>query len=87
MHEHIKKRIIRELIKEVNDLDDRKIEIVGHQYISIKENRNMIHRGLNEEYKPVGYTVDSFSDDFSIIGEYSTEQSYFESKEKDWLLS
>jgi len=78
MKEHIKKRIIKELIKEVVELDDRDIELVGHQYISIRENRNMIHKGLNKDYKPVGYTVDSFSDDYKIVGEYSSEEKYFE---------
>jgi tetratricopeptide (TPR) repeat protein len=78
MKEHIKKRIVKELIEEVVGLDDREIELIGHQYISIKENMNMIHKGLNKDYKPVGYTVDSFSDDYKIIGEYSSEDKYFE---------
>jgi tetratricopeptide (TPR) repeat protein len=82
MKEHIKKRIIKELIDEIVELDDREIELIGHNYISIKENRNMIHKGLNKDYKPVGYTVDSFSDDYTIVGEYSSEQKYFESTGK-----
>ncbi|MCF4176841.1 tetratricopeptide repeat protein [Vibrio sp. McD22-P3] len=77
MHEHIKKRIVKGLIEEIGDLDDRALELVGHNFIAVNESKPMIHHGLNKDYKPVGYTVDSFSDDFSIVGEYSTAKNYF----------
>lgn len=78
MSEHIKKRIIKGLIEEVTCLDATGIELVGHNYISLRENQKMIHRGLNKDYMPSGYTVDTFSDDSSIVGEYSAEKGYFE---------
>ena len=78
MFEHIKKRIIKGLIEEINCLDAAGIELVGHSYISLRENQTLIHHGLNKDYMPSGYTVDTFSDNSSIVGEYSAEKSYFE---------
>ncbi|TDU68131.1 hypothetical protein EI77_03248 [Prosthecobacter fusiformis] len=40
---------------------------------------SLIHRGLNRDGKPVGYTVDTFSTDRTLVGEYSSEAGYFES--------
>ena len=78
MFEHIKKRIIKGLIEEITNLDDKGIELVGHNYISLRENQKLIHHGLNKDYMPSGYTVDTFSDDSSIVGEYSAEKGYFD---------
>ncbi|MDU1141737.1 hypothetical protein [Aeromonas rivipollensis] len=78
MFEHIKKRIIKELVEEVVCLDASGIEIVGHNYISVRENQTLVHHGLNKDYMPSGYTVDTFSDDSSIVGEYSAEKGYFD---------
>lgn len=78
MFEHIKKRIIKGLIEEISCLDATGIELVGHNYISQRENQPLIHHGLNKDYMPSGYTVDTFSDDSSIVGEYSAEKGYFD---------
>ena len=78
MFEHIKKRIIKGLIEEISCLDAAGIELVGHNYISQRENKTLIHHGLNKDYMPSGYTVDTFSDDSSIVGEYSVEKGYFD---------
>lgn len=78
MFEHIKKRIIKGLIEEITCLDATGIELVGHNYISLRENQILIHHGLNKDYMPSGYTVDTFSDDSSIVGEYSAEKGYFD---------
>jgi tetratricopeptide (TPR) repeat protein len=77
LFEHIKKRIIKGLIEEIICLDATGIELVGHNYISQRENQHLIHHGLNKDYMPSGYTVDTFSDDSSIVGEYSAEKGYF----------
>ncbi|WP_419810232.1 hypothetical protein [Bacterioplanoides sp.] len=77
MFEHIKKRITKNLIDEINCLDAVALELIGHNLISIQESRKMIHHGVNKDYKPSGYTVDSFSEDSTVVGEYSTEKSYF----------
>jgi hypothetical protein len=84
LFEHIKKRIINGLIEEVTCLDEKGIELVGHNNISQRENQPLIHHGLNKDYMPSGYTVDSFSDDSLIVGEYSAEKGYFDySGDKD----
>jgi tetratricopeptide (TPR) repeat protein len=77
MFELIKQRIVKDLIGEIACLGATELELVGHNYISIREGKTLIHHGLNKDYKPSGYTVDSFSEDSSIIGEYSTEKGYF----------
>ena len=77
LFEHIKKRIVKSLIEEIVCLDPADLELVGHNIISINECKRMIHHGLNKDYKPSGYTVDSFTDDSTIVAEYSTEKNYF----------
>lgn len=72
------------MIDEVLGLDAVGLELVGHKVIEIIENQVLIHHGINNNYKPSGYTVDSFSNDSTIVGEYSTETGYFDYKgEKD----
>jgi hypothetical protein len=80
--EFIKQRIIKGLIEEIECLDAIHLELIGINIISILENKRMIHHGINKDYKPSGYTVDGFTDDSSIIAEYSTDKSYFEDKSK-----
>jgi tetratricopeptide (TPR) repeat protein len=78
MSEFIKKRIIKNLIDELADIDSTSLEIIGHKVIETLESKKLVHHGINKDYKPVGYTVDTFSQDFTIVGEYSTEDKYFE---------
>jgi tetratricopeptide (TPR) repeat protein len=78
LSEFIKKRVIRDLIDEIADLDPASFELLGHKIIELIESKSLVHHGLNKDHKPVGYTVDTFSQDFTIIGEYSTGQGYFE---------
>ncbi|WP_144776825.1 tetratricopeptide repeat protein [Marinobacter maritimus] len=78
MSELIRKRVIRDLTNEITDLDATSIEIVGHKVIETLEGTKLVHHGINKDYKPVGYTVDTFSQDFSIVGEYSTEDGFFD---------
>lgn len=54
------------------------MEYICDRLVEILEDESMIHRGLNTEGKPVGYTIDSFSADRTVIAEYSTEAGYFE---------
>lgn len=78
MSEFIKKRVIKDLIDELADIDPVSLEIIGHKAIETIERKPLNHHGINKEYKPVGYTVDTFSQDLSIVGEYSTAAEYFE---------
>lgn len=78
MSEFIKKRVIKDLIDELADIDPVSLEILGHKVIETIERKPLIHHGINKDHKPVGYTVDTFSQDMSIVGEYSTVGDYFE---------
>lgn len=78
MSEFIKKRVIKDLIDELDDIDPVSLEIIGHKVIETLESKKLVHHGINKDHKPVGYTVDTFSQDFMIVGEYSTEENYFE---------
>ena len=78
MSEFIKKRVIKDLIDELADIGSVELEIIGHKVIEKLEKKPLIHHGINKDYKPVGYTVDTFSQDMSVVGEYSTAKGYFE---------
>lgn len=78
MSELIKKRVIKDLISELADIDSVSLELIGHKIIETIESKTLVHHGINKDHKPVGYTVDTFSQDFMVIGEYSTESGYFE---------
>lgn len=75
--ESIKKRIIKSLIDEIISINATSLELFGHALIELIEGKRMVHHGLNANYSPVGYTVDTFSQSGDVIGEYSTEKGYF----------
>lgn len=75
--ESIKKRIIKSLIDEIVSIDAASLELFGHGLIELIEGKRLVHHGLNADYRPVGYTVDTFSQSGDVIGEYSAEKSYF----------
>ena len=78
MLEPIKKLIIKSLIEEIKQLDATNIELIGHNVVSYIESKRLVHHGINKDYMPSGYTVDSFTDDSNIVVEYSAEKGYFE---------
>jgi hypothetical protein len=78
MFEPIKKLIIKSLIEEIKQLDATNIELIGHNVVSYIESKRLVHHGINKDYMPSGYTVDSFTDDSNIVVEYSAEKGYFE---------
>ncbi|MBU0940607.1 MAG: tetratricopeptide repeat protein [Bacteroidetes bacterium] len=82
MFEYIKQRILKNLIEEIECLSPTNLELVGNNVVSVIEGQRMIHHGINKDYKPSGYTVDSFSNDSKIIAEYSTDKDYFEDTSK-----
>lgn len=83
LFESIKQRIVSGLISEISALDPLHLELAGHGLVELLENRRLVHHGINKDYKFVGYTVDSFSDDSTIVAQYSTEDSYFKDTGKD----
>ncbi|MEZ3137396.1 tetratricopeptide repeat protein [Stutzerimonas kunmingensis] len=78
MSEFIRKRVTKDLIEELADIDATSLELIGHKVIESIESTELVHHGINKDYKPVGHTVDTFSQDFRVVGEYSTEEDYFE---------
>lgn len=78
MSELIKMRVIKDLIDELACIDPISLELIGHKVIEMLENKTLVHHGINKDYKPVGYTVDTFSQDFTVVGEYSTTNGYFD---------
>lgn len=74
----LKQAAVSALVKDIEQLDATGIEYVGHCLLQAIEGVSLIHRGLNTDGKPVGYTLDTFSANRSIIGEYSTEAGYFD---------
>ncbi len=81
-YEFIRKLIEKKLIEEIGNLDSGPLELIGNNVISIEESKALIHHGLNKDYQPVGHTVDSFSDNSKIIGEYSIDKKYFDDSSK-----
>lgn len=77
LNESIKKRIVKSLIDEIAGLDPLYLELVGHGLLEALEGQKLVHHGVNKDYKFVGYTVDTFSDDSTTIGQYSTDKDYF----------
>ncbi|WP_026838875.1 hypothetical protein [Gillisia sp. JM1] len=77
MFEYIKQRIVKNLIEEIECISPTNLELIGNNIVSILENQRMIHHGINKDYKPSGYTVDSFNNNSKIIAEYSTDKNYF----------
>lgn len=74
----LKQAAVNQIEQDLASIGSADLEFVGHSLIKLLEDRDMIHRGLNRDAKPVGYTVDTFSDDRTIVGEYSTDADYFE---------
>jgi hypothetical protein len=69
----IKKRIIEKL----SNLNGSEFEeLCCPIFKKINEDKVCYCKGLNEDGKPVGYTVDFFTNDLEIIGECGTSQEY-----------
>ncbi|WP_191722562.1 tetratricopeptide repeat protein [Comamonas avium] len=82
--ESIKKRIIKSLIDEIVSIDATSLELFGHRLLELIEKKKLIHHGLNKDHRPVGYTVDTFSQSSDVIGEYSAEKTYFVNASKEY---
>lgn len=68
---------IKALTDEIRSLSPTDLEHFGHRFVSIIEGARLNHRGLNLDGRPVGYTIDTFSDGLTIVAEYSSEANYF----------
>lgn len=54
-----------------------RFEAFGQRFMDFVVKEKLVHRGLNEDGHPVGYTVDSFSDTGKTVAEYSATKDYF----------
>lgn len=77
MYNKIRQRIENNLIDEIKNLSATDLEYVGNHMLSVSEKVSLVHHGTNKEGRVCGYTVDSFSQDVSIVGEYSVQKDYF----------
>lgn len=77
MNDFLKKSYLSRLIKALSLLNGSEFEKLGHSVLQQILNCRLNHRGLTISGAPSGYTVDSYSDDLTIIGEYSVENDYF----------
>ena len=76
--EKIKKQIVKNLIAEIKTVGAEEFELVGHKIIELLEGQRLVHHGLNKDYRPAAYTVDSFNQSGTVVGAYSVELRYFE---------
>lgn len=74
----LKQAAVKALEQDIVNLDPSALEHVGHSLVQGMEGKRLIHRGLNRDGKPVGYTVDTFAAGHVLVAEYSTEAGYFD---------
>lgn len=76
----LRKVYIQSIIRDLDAIGGASFErfarLVVDRIVPVKMN----HRGLSVQELPVGYTVDSVSDDGHYVAEYSSEAGYFEGK-------
>jgi hypothetical protein len=61
MSDLLRKRIERELVCEIANVNSTQLEIIDHKVIQCLENKDLVHHGINKDFKPVKATVDTFS--------------------------
>lgn len=71
------KASITRLIEEIEALNNIDFEKFCYIIIEALTGQQLHHRGLTSNGQPSGYTVDSYSNDGSIVGEYSVDKDYF----------
>ncbi|KAF6626364.1 ATP-binding protein [Paenibacillus sp. EKM208P] len=79
MNVFLKKSYLSRLINALSLFNGSEFELFGHCVLERLLGYKLNHRGLTISGAPSGYTVDSYNDDLSIIGEYSVEDDYFSS--------
>lgn len=77
MFEKIGKRIEKTLMDEIENIDAAELEEVGTYLVEAIEGKRLENHGINKNGKPVGHTVDSYTDDATIVAEFSTDKDYF----------
>lgn len=68
--------------KVLEALDSTRFEKLCYVFMDYTVGGKLHHRGENIQGDAVGYTVDSYSDDGRIVGEYSVDKKYFSELKK-----
>lgn len=66
----------------LESLDSTRFEKLCYVFVDFITGDRLHHRGENIQGESVGYTVDSYSDDGRIVGEYSVDKNYFSDLKK-----
>ena len=83
MSDLVRTQSINRIIEDLRFLSPADFENVGHNVIcGIENTEEFRHPGVNKDNIPVKGAVDTISQTGFIIGEYSTEEKYFETSEK-----
>lgn len=72
-----KSAFIGRLIKELENLTGPGFELFCHYLLENIVGSKLNYRGSTVEGAPTGYTVDTYSADLSLVGEYGSEKKYF----------
>ena len=78
MTNNYRRYCLTEIINELNSLDSTEVEEMGHIILEDICQKSLLLRGHTVEGESVGYTLDSYSRDAKIVGEYSRQKNYFE---------
>lgn len=73
---------VNQLMKSISLVSSTDLEHIAVIIVSLITGRVIIHRGVNENDKPMGYTVDGFDSENAIIVECSTDKNYFDGSTK-----
>lgn len=73
----LRQRLVTALQPDIEAIDSNDLETLAHGLVQVIERRPLIQRGINARGRPVGYTVDSFNADQSIIMECSARADTF----------
>ncbi|TDL70015.1 AAA family ATPase [Paenibacillus amylolyticus] len=80
MNSIMKKNYIERLSGNIRLLNSIEFEQFGHKILQSMIPQKLNHKGQNLTGAPIGYTVDSYTDNLEIIGEYSVDNGYFGGK-------
>jgi len=73
---------VKRMIASLSVVSSTDLEHIAVIVVTLKTGRDINHRGVNEDDKPVGYTVDGFDSENVIIVECSTDKDYFNGSNK-----
>lgn len=73
---------VKRLMEGLSLVSATDLEHIAIIVVSLITGKEIIHRGVNEDDKPVGYTIDGFDSENVLVVECSTEKSYFNSSSK-----